>query len=302
MKTIVLNDALKPIVSNFVYSKNLLIRIDKSKFVSTNATGELYHKNYLEYLKKAWSCHYGIVISPDIVWYTLLCEVAEIVKATPDNYGSLFTTMPGNKQTILVKSEGTEVLPLKPIFEELKVRCPTDINLFCPEFSTSNERSRLATIAAFADVVSPYYNYFMYSCGISSVTVLGTEEDWQKVVDNWIKLKDLFTQEPKYFNTVGVIVDSIKRNLINWNNIFTGNPCGSGSQIEITGWWSKLYYKQPSFRIMDNFSTNLAKVEYKDLSQQKDYVMYNGLISSNLDSANILQPEFGHIIYEKQNV
>ena len=36
---------------------------------------DLYHRNYLEYLETCWGNHLGIVITPDILWYTVLNEL-----------------------------------------------------------------------------------------------------------------------------------------------------------------------------------------------------------------------------------
>ncbi len=45
------------------------------KYVEDNLTGEYSHKNYIEYLLGAWDAHWGIVVNPDILWYTALCEL-----------------------------------------------------------------------------------------------------------------------------------------------------------------------------------------------------------------------------------
>ena len=69
---------------NYKFKESFPIRwkekiIEKAKVNSLqhNIEGIYSHKNFLDYLRMAYSYHYGIVIKPDYFWYTILCEVAQ---------------------------------------------------------------------------------------------------------------------------------------------------------------------------------------------------------------------------------
>lgn len=70
-----------------------------------NPTAFLFHRNFLNYLEKCWAIHYGIVINPDIIWYTILSEFAAIVKSSPKDYEHLFTSST-TKKTLIVQAGG----------------------------------------------------------------------------------------------------------------------------------------------------------------------------------------------------
>src|SRR3990167_9458970 len=133
--------------------------------------GEYRHTNYLEYLQMAWGSHHGIILSPDIFWFILLNESASHIKDNSEHYRSLFTTAKEGegKTKIIVPTLDPQLISLDLIADELKKLVPTDIDIFIPKFSTSTPASAFAFKSAFADAMSPYYDYMMLLCGISKI-------------------------------------------------------------------------------------------------------------------------------------
>ena len=70
----------------FIYKEDSIEKImsDKPEGIKDNITGSIFHTNYLDYLAKCYASHNGIIVKPDYIWYTILCEMAVIVKNTPD--------------------------------------------------------------------------------------------------------------------------------------------------------------------------------------------------------------------------
>ncbi len=84
-----------------------------------------------------------------------------------------------------------------------------------------------------------------------------------------------------------------------WKDILTGKICGSGHQIEVDGWFSKLYRKQPKgMRQAQNFASHLAKVDYKLLDTGQTFTMLSGVLSSHEDENGALWPAFERVVYE----
>lgn len=268
-------------------------------YVQDDLAGPYFHANYLEYLETAWANHFGIVLTPDIMWHTLLSEVVSIVAETPAGYAELFTSTPGKKKEIVVQSNSLTEMPLDVLISAIKPLVPTNADLFLPEFTTTTLRARFARYASFADLVSPYYSYSMFCCGIPYVDLQGTDEDWRKVENGWIELGHLIKGQEMFFIKVLSILDAICRKTIDWSTIFSMQRCGSGGQVEASGWWTDLYRVQPqSPRFAYNFATHLAKVSYKQLNTNMDYEMYHGLLQSRLED-DCLVPDFGSIVYRR---
>lgn len=265
---------------------------------------DLYHNNYMTYLEKCWADHLGAVMTPDILWYTILCEITSMVASDPEYYRSLFSTSQ-ETQDIAIETGDRVVMPLTDLVEALAGRVPSDVDLFVPRFSTTNERSQHAFYAAFADMCSPYYNYMMYCCGIPYIDVRGEWEDYNRISNSLRGIAEIFPHEAQlWLNSTLRLCTTIENNLEEadfWRNMFVLERCGSGSQVEVGGWFAKIFREQPKGpRFPENFATHISKVNYKDLPTDKNYVMKVGLLASNMQG-DLLVPDFGHIVYEKVN-
>ena len=93
------NTKLKPIVQTSKYGEPAtfetmffddrnpqILRGKEKNIVLNNISGTVLHRNYIEYLKIAYNNDYGIVISPNHIWFTILCSLAKIIK----DYADLF--------------------------------------------------------------------------------------------------------------------------------------------------------------------------------------------------------------------
>jgi len=271
------------------------------KMVRDCIGGEHRHLGYLEYLGRAWNSHYGIVFTPDFFWQIFLTEIATHIKANAEKYRSLFTES-DEKQEIVVPTGDPQLIDLNLIAEELSKLVPTDSDAFLPEFTTTTVGSALAFKAAFADAMSPYYNYSMFCCGIPSVRLLGEEKDWDAII-NRIETFEEILDIPEYFTRVEALANDIKANISSpdpefWKNIFALERCGSGGQVEVEGWINDLYMKKPNPGYIQNYPSSTSFVSYKYLNTGQDFELCYGLFSSNVEG-DYLVPEFGFVINEK---
>lgn len=152
----------------------------------------IYHANYLEYLQTAYQRHLGIVMSPEVFWYSVMAEVAQEVVLRPEPYREIFTTSQDKIDIMVPCGDINEPLRMDDILQQMRKHLPIDPDLVLPEFSTANEMSRMATLAAFLEASSPYYNYMMFACGIPKVKILGTSLDWSKIVGGLIDIQTMF--------------------------------------------------------------------------------------------------------------
>lgn len=276
---------------------------DPCNYVSDTiqADSRHYHTNYMVYLEKCWADHLGIVISPDVVWYTLLSEFSSLVKKDPDHYRHLFT-ISDKKEEISIPSPSLTKIPLNILTAALKTKIPSDISIF-PIFNTFIPNNDIAFMACFCDICSPFYNYCMYLCGFPVVDVKGTIEDWKALKDQWLNLIPYIHNKDIWVRGVSSILNSILvqfKSNIWWKDIFKLKKCGSGHQSEVVGWFSDLFIDQPRVRFSYNFSTHISVVSYTQLDTQKRYEMNVGLFSSALNEG-IMVPSFSSIIFNKES-
>ena len=246
-------------------------------------------KGFIEYACFCYQNHYGIVISPTDIMYMVQAELASVVKSYPETFAPLFTTTPGTKQEIITFTGNVEEIDVFAVVDQLRERVPTNVDLFLPEFSTTSIAANLATHVAFCDMVSPYYNYSTCLCGIPTVEVAGTIEDWQKLSKTLFDLSAMFSGDlKKYLGRVWARVASIIKECSTGNGaLFTQmvsmKKCGSGSQYEITGWILDFMNTPDKPPIMlQNVHQHISKMEYKNLETQRTFEMYAGIFYCEL--------------------
>jgi hypothetical protein len=260
----------------------------------------MYHRNFLEYLEKCWGDHLGVVITPDILWFTVLSELVGVVKESPEPYRHLFTTS-HEKQEIVIESQVPEVMPLNRLVAALRHHVPTDAGLFMPEFSTTSERARHARYAAFCDLCSPYYDYSMLLCAFPAIQVQGTKDDWELVVEQWSKLRKVFRAADAWMGKVEQTLRDCASNLENaewWRSMFKLERCGSGHQTEVSGWLSELFRVQPRVAYASNFATHVAQVDYTELASKQEFKMQEGLFFSRQEG-DFMVPDFGYSVHKQ---
>jgi len=172
-------------------------------------TGE-YQKNYLDCLVYAHHNRAEIVLTPDIIWYTLLCELAGVIAENPDAYRKWFTDMPlgegegkdKNKKLIKighVDNPDDLTTYLDRIILALKGLVPSGLanSFLIDNFSTADWHTTLAQHAAFADAVHHYYEYAGWQgaqggyepperqVGIPYVLLKGCRHDWEFIREHW---------------------------------------------------------------------------------------------------------------------
>ena len=288
-------------------------------FASTVPDGaDLYHKNYLDYLSRTFGHHNSIVLAPQHFWYTGLCEIAQTVVKDPETHRKLFTRDPEGKIDIIVPcASETEPLRMDDIYDEMIGLVPIDTTLFLPTFSTETEMSRMASLAAFLETCSPYYNYMMILCGHSRVKLMGTPEDWEAIVSRLDRLELEFagcpnSPLPKWISTTMLPTATKLREALDGKNedwfreIFSEQRCGSGGQTVVDGWFSRLFMHQPKgMREVTNFPTHITKVPYSircPHSIQPSGVEWNlcfGLFHSNRDDEGFMVPDFSWVQVQK---
>lgn len=294
----------------FIYKNDKIGTIKsttKPVSVANNIQGTVIHRNYLDYLSKCYASHNGIVIKPDYIWYTILCEMAIIIKDNPEAYRKVFTDSQ-EKKDVQVLTLDPVVMPIDTLTKEVFKLIPSGLKQddVILNFSTTTQSSTFAFSTSFLDAASPYYNYMMYMCGYNKIKVLGSIEDYEMMSDAISRLKNIYdgtdTVMINYLNKSDENVQNIIYNWENkdfWNKIFYLEECGSGSQVEAKGWFTDFFNKYPSVGYVENFSTHISIVEYKNIDTDKDYVMNSGLLSSIIEG-DYLIPDFEFYVLEKE--
>ncbi|MDX2104881.1 MAG: DUF4419 domain-containing protein [Candidatus Melainabacteria bacterium] len=178
-----------------------LLKVLLKNFDSHDATEPLYLSGYnsesledastynalFSTIHLAFSQHRPLVISPDMIWVTILQGVAQHVKNNSEELRHLLVNHSGRKNLVIEKQE-TFIDSPEYDWQDVVQKLAKALNQFVPDhysnlvsnFSTTGPLERVVSEIALLDVFQSYFEYIMYCiCGIPQITLEGCPQDWE---------------------------------------------------------------------------------------------------------------------------
>lgn len=150
-------------------------------------------------LLRAWCQHRPVVLTPDAIWMVISQGFSYYVNQNPEKMRRLLIDHEGKKDLDVWTN-------VDPFSEQAnwagiisnwtsqidKYSSKGLASTLVADFSTTGVNERIASEVTLMDAVKPYfdYNLFYIVCGIPSITLTGTPQDWQKVLDKTLALKE----------------------------------------------------------------------------------------------------------------
>ena len=146
---------------------------------------------------EAFADHRPVVLSPDAIWFLICQGFAHYVNDNPEAVRDLFVDHEGKID--LVVQSGKELLSgeadwnsiVDGFYAQIHDNTKGEIaDIMAQKFSTTGVDEHIVSEIVLMETVKSYFNYIvMYmSCGIPSITLTGTPDDWQSVLDRTRKL------------------------------------------------------------------------------------------------------------------
>jgi hypothetical protein len=155
-----------------------------------------YH-SFFNGMYQAYADHRPFVLSPDMIWLLISQGFARHVNANPEKLRKYFVDFSG-KSSLVVNSQRDlfkDDINWEEIFPQFTAYIAEHtgkelINTLTADFSTTTAVEKVASEITIMEAMEPYFEFVvMYAvCGIPEITLLGTTEDWQKVLDKTGKL------------------------------------------------------------------------------------------------------------------
>ncbi|MDG3004537.1 DUF4419 domain-containing protein [Paludisphaera mucosa] len=131
--------------------------------------------------------HRPLILSPDAVWLMLIQAVANHVNAHADELRPRIVRHAGRVRIAVRRDDflkGSPENPWPEAFAEFSSQVREHVgpkaDAFLPAFSTTGEAERAAAEVVLLDAVQSYFDYaFNSMCGIPTITLEGTPEDWE---------------------------------------------------------------------------------------------------------------------------
>lgn len=198
---------------------------------------------------RAFADHRPLVLSPDAVWLTIAQGVAQHVRLHAEELRPFLVGHSGRKKLGVtldgpMPQDAGAWRDLAGSFHKLLAAEINDRELFECDFSTSSDVELVASRILLLDVYSPYFSYRLVCvCGIPSITLTGTVEDWQKIRARVDSIAAFGLED--WCRSLVPIADQFVRagtgdvDTAFWRRIY--NPVDAYGGAVITGWAARLY-------------------------------------------------------------
>ncbi|MFJ1753793.1 DUF4419 domain-containing protein [Kitasatospora sp. NPDC088134] len=202
----------------------------------------------LRALHRCFCSHLPLSLGPDLLWYTVVHEVATHVRLNADACAAMFTRTPGEKRTLTVRddlllADGDWQRSLPLVEPLLRAELGADTaDLFRPAFSTTGPVEAAVSLVALMDTVSPFYEFSWISlCGIPRIRLEGTAADWRLLADRTEALVGRFDGLRGWLDGLRPVLAEIAATAAGgpvdeefWRSIYKWKSYSGGS--EVTGW------------------------------------------------------------------
>ncbi len=204
---------------------------------------------------QAYADHRPFVLSPDIIWLLISQGFSRHVNANPEKLRKYFVDFSGKLS--LVVETNDNLLEDSQKWEDIFPQFTSQISehtgkeliqtLSC-DFSTTGSIEKVASEITIMEAMEPYFEFVvMYViCGIPEIKLLGTTDDWKKILDKTRKLGDYNLKwwtnelEPVLKEFINASKGNINKRF--WRNMFKYHSKKKyGAPQIINGWIVKFF-------------------------------------------------------------
>lgn len=284
-------------------------------------------------LVMAYANHMSVTLSPDMVWLLISQGFARYVDEHAEELRSLFVDHDGKMELVV---EGNDILFDDADWPKLIGAFASQIEentkggiaqVITADFSTTGPVERVASQITLMKSMEHYFGYeYVTICGIPSITLKGTPEDWQRVLEKAKKLSqyglDGWVKELEPILTEFVHAAQGHPNQRFWQCIVkkiredelraAGDGCGDETEPTLLdGWFLKLYpdcdgrtYPGAEYKKGGSYGSEIVRVEfnYNLFGQNYPMELWAGFIATEVDTtARMLTPKIGWMAILSEN-
>ena len=244
----------------------------------------LYKDVMFKTFVSCFGSHRPLVLSPDIIWLLIAQTIAKHIDANSEKLRGKFVNFDGQmdlfveSETDLFDKDTDWMSILQGMYGQIASRTKAEV---APrmrfDFTTTGANETIASIATLMGSMKTYFRFHITHmiCGIPSITLLGTEEDWKKILEKTELLKTVHLKS--WYEWLQPILKEFVRaaqgkpNLAFWKSIvmqarwedFDGERGCIPDFREIDGWCVAL------FPFLDGERRRLDKC-YKDATKDSE--------------------------------
>ena len=199
--TFVVDKNLSPVKDERYYGKTKYFT--DPQIIATSLTEELNLKSFGEdafyqCVIKAYANHQSITLSPDMIWLLISQGFSRYVNSHAEQLRPLLVSHSGKAELEvesfkdLLKEKADWGILIDGFASKIGQYTKDDIaETITSDFTTTGPSERIASQITLMESLKTYFDYsIVYAgCGIPTITLKGTPDDWKRVIDKATKLE-----------------------------------------------------------------------------------------------------------------
>lgn len=293
---------------------------------------------FFQTIVRAYAEHRPLVLSPDMVWLLISQGFARYVNAHSEELRDQIVNHT-EKMDLVVETK-KDLIHEDPDWEKLIAGFAAQIDEYTKgdiaktmtaDFTTTGVTERITSQVTLMETVKTYFDYIIHyvGCGIPSITLKGTPEDWQKVLEKtkqlekygmskWIKsLKPILTEfvnasqgTPNQAFWQGMVKKEDPDKLVG------DKVCDLRTPTILDGWMLKLFpdengktldqvlhtHEMPSERVYVDFRYQIIDPDNGDVLVDTPMELVAGYIGTEVDTlTHALTPKMGWMVRQLES-
>ena len=210
------------------------------------------HKGLVGVATIVYNKHHDLVWRPDDVWQAILTQFSFYVIKNSEKLRDRFVEFEGKRQ-LEIKAFGTLFtvdfgrFARRMVDEQIvkNIKDPSIADWLIPKFTTTTENDRIVASISMMATLQGYFEYkCCLICGLPSITLLGTVDDWKLLRSKVDRLLEFDTKDglmKKWLELLTVVLDEFVKtkcgvdNMEFWDRICHYEGGGSGPTY-LSGW------------------------------------------------------------------
>lgn len=291
---------------------------------------------FFKTIVRAYAEHRPLVLSPDMIWVLISQGFARYVNAHPEQLRDQLVNHSG-KMDLVVQSD-KDLLSGDADWQKMMADFTAQINdatkgdiakTITADFTTTGITERITSQITLMETMKSYFDYVVHyiACGIPSVTLTGTPQDWQKVLEKTQQLQK-YAVGPWTKRLVPILTEFVKAsegkpNQAFWQDMvkkhrvdkLAGGGCDFRKPTKLDGWILKFFpdengqtpdqvphtHKMPSERVYVDFKYKVISPADGTVLTDIPMQLVAGFIGTDVDTlTHALTPKMGWVVRQME--
>ncbi len=292
---------------------------------------------FFKTIVRAYAEHRPLVLSPDMIWVLISQGFARYVNAHSEEMREQLVSHSGKTELVVLSDK--DLLSEDADWEKMMGDFTAQINentkgdiakTITADFSTTGITERITSQITLMETMKSYFDYVVHylACGIPSITLTGTPQDWHKVLEKTQQLEKYgiskWTKSLVPILTEFVNASEGKPNQAFWQDMvkkgrvdkLDGGKCIPSQPTELDGWILKFFpdengqtpdqvphtHKMPSERVYVDFKYQVISPVDGTVIADTPLQLVAGFIGTEVDTlSHALKPKMGWVVRQMES-